>query len=464
MSKLTFWGATGCVTGSRFVLEIDEKTLLIDCGMFQGAKKNRLRNWEPFPIDPRNVDKVFLTHAHIDHSGYLPKFCKSGFKGKIHCTHATRDLCRILLHDTAHLQEEDANWANKRGFTKHKPALPLFMVEDAEKAMKHFRPYHYGEDFFIGENVRVKFKDAGHILGSAFIDIKRINGHQSSKILFSGDFGRPDRPVLREPQQVYNIDYLILESTYGDRLHHDISPYENLASIINKSVEKGGVLVVPAFSVGRTQALLFAIRELEEEGKIPVIDVFMDSPMAISATEVFKKRTNDLNLSARKLILEGKKIFHPQKLQVCQSADQSKSINGVKNNAIIISASGMAVGGRILHHLANRLPNPENTILLIGYQAHGTRGRSLLEGNKTVKIHGQHVAVNAQIESTSGFSGHGDYYEILAWLMAFNKQPKKTFLVHGEAESSYVMANKIREELGWDVEIPEYGQSFDIEF
>ncbi len=464
MAKISFWGATDTVTGSRFLLEIDDKRFLVDCGLFQGLKKNRLRNWDPFPIDPASIDNVLLTHAHIDHSGYLPRFCRENFNGQINCTHPTRELCEIMLRDSAHLQEEDAFWANKRGYSKHKPALPLYTMEDAEKTLKFFKPLHYGQDFFVKDDVRIKFKDAGHILGSSFIDIKRVNGAESKKILFSGDFGRPDRPVLREPDQVYNVDYLVLESTYGDRLHDDIDPWDGLAEVINKSIKRHGVLVIPSFSIGRTQALLFTLRELEESGKIPEMDIYMDSPMAINATKVFEERINSLNLTARKLVLQGKKIFRPKNLHVCKSVEDSKAINNVSEKAIIISASGMATGGRILHHLAQCLPDRNNTVLFIGYQAVGTRGRTILEGKETIKIHGREIPVRAKIENISGFSGHGDYLEILAWLSAFNKPPQKTFLVHGEEQASLSLAEKIKELLGWDVVIPEYGQGFDLDF
>ena len=464
MSSITFWGAVKTVTGSRFLLEIDGQKSLVDCGMFQGPKKNRLKNWEPFPVNPAEVERILLTHAHIDHSGYIPRFCHENFKGKIHSTHETKALCDIMLRDSAHIQEEDARWANKKGFSKHKPALPLYTLEDAEHALSLFKPYHYGEDFYLNDSVRIKFKDAGHILGSAFIDIKRLDGKNSKKIVFSGDFGRPDRPVLREPVQVYNVDYLILESTYGDRLHEDSDPYEDLTRIINESVKRRGVIVIPAFAVGRTQTLLFALRELEEDGKIPELPIYIDSPMAIATTKVFDEEVTGFNLTARKQILAGKKIFSPKNLHVCQSVEESKSINAVKEKAIIISSSGMATAGRILHHLAARLPDRQNTVLLIGYQAEGTRGRSILEGNPTVKIHGQQVPVNAKIENISGFSGHGDYSEILAWLMAFNKAPEKTFIVHGEEKASHAMAEKIREKFGWNVILPEYGQTYEIDF
>ncbi len=465
MAKLTFWGAVGTVTGSRFLLEIDAAKYLIDCGMFQGPKADRLRNWEPFPVDPAEIRRVFLTHAHIDHTGYLPRFCRGGFNGEIHSTHATRDLCEVMLHDSAHLQEEDARWANKRGYSKHSPALPLYTVKDAEYAMKFFKPLHYGYNFYLNENVRIKFKDAGHILGSSFIDFKRENNADSKKILFSGDFGRPDRPVLREPVQVYNVDYLVLESTYGNRLHdEEFAPDEELAEIIIESTKRRGVLVIPSFSVGRTQTLLYAIREMEQDKRIPELPVYVDSPMAISATKIFEKHINDLNLTARKKKLAGEDIFRPKNLHICRTVEESKKINSVAEKAIIISASGMVTGGRILHHLAYRLPDARNTVLFIGYQAQGTRGRAILDGKPEVKIHGAQVPVRARIESISGFSGHGDYREILAWLMGFNKKPKKTFIVHGEPEASAALAQKIKEMLHWNVEVPQYGQSFELEF
>lgn len=464
MSSITFWGAVKTVTGSRFLLEIDGQKSLVDCGMFQGPKKNRLKNWEPFPVNPAEIVRILLTHAHIDHSGFIPRFCHENFNGKIHSTYETKALCDIMLRDSAHIQEEDARWANKKGYSKHKPALPLYTLVDAELALSFFKPYHYGEEFYLNDSVRIKFKDAGHILGSAFIDIKRLNGKNSKKIVFSGDFGRPDRPVLREPVQVYNVDYLILESTYGDRLHEDSDPYEDLTRIINESVRRRGVIVIPAFAVGRTQTLLFALRELEEDGKIPELPIYIDSPMAIATTKVFDKQKTGFNLTARKQILEGKKIFFPKNLHICQSVQESKSINAVKEKAIIISSSGMATAGRILHHLAARLPDRQNTVLLIGYQAEGTRGRAILEGKSTVKIHGQQVPVNAKIENISGFSGHGDYSEILAWLMAFNKAPEKTFIVHGEETASKTMADRIREQFGWNVILPEYGQTYEINF
>ena len=462
MSKLTFYGATETVTGSRFLFEIWGHKFLIDCGMFQGKKENRLKNWETFPVSPKGIDRVFLTHAHIDHSGYLPRLHRDGFSGSIHSTHATRDLTEILLKDSAHIQTEDAHWANKKGFTKHQPALPLYRVKDAERVMTKFQPLYYGEDFYLADQLRVKFKDAGHILGSAFVEFKTRHGSESRKVLFSGDLGRPAAPILRDPVQVFNVDYLIVESTYGNRLHEQNSAKEDLARVINQSVKRGGILVIPAFAVGRTQTLLFDIRELEDQRKIPTLEIYVDSPMALNATDVFEKNKGDYDLEAKVLELNGKRILEPRKVTFARKRKQSKAIDEVKSNAIIISSSGMLVGGRILHHLVKRLSNPKNTLLFIGYQAEGTRGRAILEGQPTVKIHGQQVEIGAKVEMISGYSGHADYNEILAWLMGFNRPPEKTFLVHGEPESAAALADKIRSVLGWQVVIPKYGDSFEL--
>jgi metallo-beta-lactamase family protein len=463
MAKITFLGATGTVTGSRFHLEIDGKNLLIDCGMFQGPKDLRLKNWEDFPVSPSRFDYVLLTHAHIDHSGYLPKFVKEGFCGKIICTQATAKLCRLMLKDSAHIQEEDAKWANKKGFSKHSPALPLYTAEDAEKAIELFQPIYYGDHFNISENTRLKFHDSGHILGSALIDIKTKTSDRSRKILFSGDLGRPEMPVLNDPAQVYNVDYLILESTYGNRLHESSDPISDLARVIRESMERNGALVIPAFSVGRTQTLLYLLRLLAEEKKIPSLPIYVDSPMAIETLQIFEKHLPDFDLSARVQKLEGKDIFRPLNLHLCPSVEDSKKINTIKSGCIIISASGMITGGRILHHLAQRLPDQNNTVLLIGYQAEGTRGRTIMEKKETVKIHGSEVPIKARIEMIDGFSGHADYNEILAWLMPFNITPKTTFLVHGERDASSSLAEKIKQNYQWKVNVPQMGESFELE-
>jgi len=461
MARLTFYGATGTVTGSRFLLEIKDLKLLIDCGMFQGPKENRMRNWEPFPVPPAEISAVLLTHAHIDHIGYLPRLCRDGFSGPIICNHATAELGKIMLRDSGHLQEEDAAWANKKGFSKHSPALPLFTVEDAEACLEQFSSFHYGDHISLNGDIRLKLRSAGHILGSSFIDIKVTDQDgNGKKILFCGDLGRSAQAILRDPVQVYNIDYLVTESTYGNRLHDDIAFYEELIRIIKESVERGGVLVIPSFAVGRTQNLLYILRELEESGRIPILPVYIDSPMALEATSVYERQIPNQNLRSRVQTIMGKKVFRTANLHICDSRRKSKAINEIKSRAIIISSSGMITGGRIMHHMEQRLPDTRNTILFVGYQAHGTRGRAILEGNETVKIHGRQVPVKAAVESVSGLSAHADYNEILAWMMGFNRAPKKTFIVHGEPEASASLSDKIYERYEWDCAIPEFGESY----
>lgn len=463
MATLTFLGASKTVTGSRFLLDIYGKRLLVDCGLFQGAKDFRRKNWENFPVPPASIDAVFLTHAHSDHSAYLPKLCKDGFAGNVYCTHATRDLCEIMFYDTAHLMEEDARWANKKGFSKHKPALPLYTAQDAERALKRFSPLHYGEDLFLLDDFRVKFKDAGHILGSSFIDMKSTRNNQTKKIVFGGDFGRPDRPILKNPVQAFNVDYLLIEATYGDRAHDDGNPYDEIARVINEGVKRGGGIIIPSFAVERTQEVLYVIRELEEAGKIPELPVYVDSPMAIDATAVFEKHIADQDLASRVLTIKGKQILRPKNLQFAKSVEQSKAINTPKGQAIIITASGMATGGRVLHHLRKRLRHRENTILFVGYQVMGTRGRRIVDGQKTIRIHGQEIPVKAHVECLDVFSAHADYNIMLAWLMGFNRPPEKTFIIHGEQDACESLAGKVRDRFNWDVAIPDIGESFELE-
>jgi len=462
MPSLTFLGATGTVTGSRFLLKTNSKQYLIDCGLFQGLKELRLRNWEPFPVAPDTIDAVILTHAHIDHTGYLPCLVKNGFHGPVYATTATTDLCQIMLPDSAHLQEEDAAYANKKHFTKHSPALPLYTGEDAKKAVSLFKPIPYGSVLNLDDGVSLTFRDAGHILGSAFVDIRLQNDGKELRLLFSGDLGRPNQPILRDPHTVFSADYLVIESTYGDRLHGSADTKKEVARIINESIERGGVLVIPSFAVGRTQELLYTIRELEETNLIPHLPIYVDSPMAINATQIFIKNKQDYDLESKVLELEGKAILQTAKLHFAQTQQQSKAINAINNRAIIISASGMVTGGRILHHMFNRLPNPKNTVLFIGYQALGTRGRTILEGAESVKIHGQYVPIRAHVENISGFSAHADYNEILAWLASFNNAPRKVFIVHGEPEQSRSLGDKIRSQFNWATETPEYLSRFEL--
>jgi len=464
MPQLTFFGAAGTVTGSRFLLEIKEMKLLVDCGLFQGPKENRLKNWAPFPVAPAEVDAVILTHAHIDHIGYLPRFCRDGFSGPIVCTHATAELGKILLRDSGHLQEEDARWANKKGFSKHDPALPLFTVEDAEACLEQFTPFHYGESIPLSDHVRLKFRDAGHILGSALVDIKTsFAGRAPRKILFCGDLGRPARAVLRDPTQVYNVDYLVLESTYGNRLHDDASFYDEFVRVVQESMVRGGVLIIPSFAVGRTQTLLYLIRELEEAGKIPVLPVYVDSPMALEATTVYEKQIPSQNLRTRLLTIRGKRVFRTGDLHLCNSRKKSKAINEVKSHAIIISASGMLTGGRVLHHLQRRLSDEKNMVLFVGYQPEGTRGRAILDGASSTRIYGEQVPVRAGVANITGLSCHADYNETLAWLMGFNNQPDMTYIIHGEPAASRSLADKIMSTYDWEATVPTLEESFLID-
>lgn len=464
MIRLTFLGAAGTVTGSRHLLERDDHRILVDCGLFQGPKQNRLKNWDPFPVEPDSIDAVLLTHAHIDHIGFLPGLVKEGFTGPVYCTRATADLAGILLPDTGHLQEEEARWANKKGYSKHRPARPLFTEEDARAVLPLLHPVDYGEHFRPISGIRGKYRDTGHILGAGFLDLKSEQRSQGRKIVFSGDVGRPLDAILRSPVSAYNADYLVMESTYGDRLHEKDFNVRELERVVNESLERGGVLVIPAFAVGRSQTLLYVLRELEAAGRIPPVPVYLDSPMANQALHIHRSHIRDLNLVCREQFLEGIRLFHPEKLRLSVSREDSIAINQIEREAIIISASGMCTGGRILHHLKQRLPDERNTLLFIGYQAEGTRGRTLLEGRETVRMFGREVPVRARIECIEGFSGHADYRELLAWLMGFNREPERVFLVHGEPASAQALSGHIRQQFGWDVTVPAEGDQVLLDF
>jgi metallo-beta-lactamase family protein len=464
MTRLTFLGAAGTVTGSRHLLEVNDKRLLIDCGLFQGPKKNRLKNWEPFPVEPSTIDAVLLTHAHIDHIGFLPAIVKDGFTGPIYCTKATAELAAILLPDTGHLQEEEAKWANKKGYSKHKPAKPLFTEEDARDVLQYLKPVDYGEHFEPAPKVRAKYRDTGHILGAGFLDLKTEGLNGSRKIVFSGDLGRPTDAILRPPVAAYNADYLVMESTYGDRLHKQEFSEDELARVVNESMERKGVLVIPSFAVGRSQTLLYVLRELELAGRIPEVPVYLDSPMANSALTVHRRHIRDLNLVCRTKSISGVQLFHPKRLRLSVTRNQSMEINDIQSGAIIISASGMVTGGRILHHLKERISEERHTVLFIGYQGEGTRGRAILDGAETVRMFGQEIPVKAKIERIEGFSGHADYNEMLAWMMGFNKAPERVFLVHGEPEASEAMAGHIRKHFKWDVTVPKEDDHVLIDF
>jgi len=444
--ELTFLGATGTVTGSKYLLRCGAKQILIDCGLFQGLKQLRLKNWAKLPINAAAIDVVILTHAHIDHSGYLPLLVKNGFSGKVYCSSATRDLCEILLPDSAHLQEEDARYANKRGFSKHTPALPLYTKEDAQNALELLTAIDFERDVDLGDGVSIRLSANGHILGSAFV---RIQYHNRS-ILFSGDIGRPNDILMQAPTPIRQADYLVLESTYGNRRHDPADPMIKLAAIINQTAQRNGIVLIPVFAVGRAQELMYYIYLLKSAGTIPDIPVFLNSPMAVDATEIFSKHRGEHRLTPAQVSA----LCHSA--HMVNSVEESQRLNEIAGPVIILSASGMASGGRVVHHLKAFAPQPNNTILFAGFQAAGTRGAAMLDGVDSIKIHGEYVPVRAQVEFISNLSAHADYAEILAWLGGFDQPPQTTFITHGEPVAADAMRHHIEERLHWQVVVPDY--------
>ena len=459
MATIQFLGAAGTVSGSKFLVDTGETRFFVDCGMFQGPKRFRLLNWEKSPVALDSVNHVLLTHAHLDHSGMLPALVRDGFKGHIWTTPVTTELCEISLLDAAHLQEEDARFANKMSFSKHKPALPLFTTADAEMAIERLKAVEYEKPTAISEDTSVRFLDAGHILGSAIVEVSG-RGQAPMRIVFSGDLGRYDSLILRDPASVEEADYLLVESTYGNRIHPPKEPIDDLASIINETARRGGMTVIPAFAVGRTQTLLYLLRDMKEKNAIPDLPIFVDSPMARRVTNVFCRHIDDFDEEAKAVFHKtGKCPILSDNMEFVHTKDESQKINDIRYPAIIVSASGMATGGRVLHHLKYRLPDPRNTVIFVGYQAVGTRGQLLRDGARSIKIHGEQVPVRAQIRNIEAFSGHADYVEILRWLGKFRKPPRMTFVVHGEEESSRALAAEIEKNLGWKTHIPEYLES-----
>lgn len=457
MTYLEFLGATRTVTGSRHLVEVDGYRVLVDCGLFQGLKELRLRNWDPFPVDPATIDAVILTHAHIDHSGYLPKLVKEGFGGKVYATPATAELARIMLPDSARLQEEEADYANKVGSSKHRPALPLYTEREANDALRLMVSVNYRKRVNLTKKLSFQFINAGHILGSSFVRMALEMPDGSEKtILLTGDIGRYNEPIIHDPTPIEEADYVVLESTYGDREHPDLDVRETLARIVNETVARGGHLLIPAFAVGRTQTLLYHLRALEEEGRIPSIPVYVDSPMAASATRLYLNHKEEHDLEMKDLMDDRRNPLAPKRFNLARTRQESKSITDLEESTIVISASGMCTGGRILHHLRRRLPDERNTVLFVGFQALGTRGRRILDGEKEIKIFGEMIPVRAKVEILENLSAHGDYHEILRWLGGFRRAPKKVFLVHGEPEAAESLRRKIVEQFGWNVSIPEY--------
>jgi len=496
ISSLTFLGAAGTVTGSKHLLEIGGRRILIDCGLFQGLKELRLRNWAPLPVDAASIDAVVLTHAHLDHCGYLPRLVSAGFRGRIFCTPATKDLCTLVLPDAAHIQEEDAREANRHGFTKHHPALPLYTIADAARALGQLQPVGYdrpvalfgststrgeldgsavqtrresGGGSELAAGLTVEFINAGHLLGSAYARIRA--GDRT--LLFGGDLGRYDRPVLPDPTPVTEADVLLVESTYGDRVHERDDNGERLASIVRQAAQRGGKLIVPSFAIGRVEEVLYWLKRLEEERRIPVLPVYIDSPMAIGALQFYSSRLNELDADlavdahflpsgSRPGGLRKVAAFATGRLTVVASPQQSADLVASRQPAIVIASSGMATGGRVLRHLAATISNPKNTVMFVGYQAAGTRGRQLVDGAGEIKLLGRTYPVAAQIERIDSMSAHADSGEILRWLSNFRRPPRITYLVHGEPRALDALARRITADLGWPVHIAAHQERVDL--
>lgn len=445
--ELKFLGGAGTVTGSRYLLSDDHHRLLIDCGMYQGVKTLRRRNWAPFPVAPATINAVVLTHAHIDHSGYLPALVKHGFKGKVFCTRATHDLCKVLLPDAGFLQEEDARFAKRKGFSRHNAPEPLFTERDAWEALKHFESAHYHETIEPVRGTEVRFTPAGHILGSSCVHVHHRGSDRT--VVFSGDVGRQHDVIMRPPEPIDRADILVCESTYGDRLHEVTDLEAVLTEIVTTTAGRGGTVLIPAFAVGRAQMLLYLVHKLMHENRIPKMPVFLNSPMAIKATEIFMHHHKEHRLTPEQCRLID------DNTEYVRTVEDSIELNSKRYPCIIISASGMASGGRVLHHLKTLLPNPRNTVLFAGFQAPGTRGDALVHGADKVKIHGEYWPVKADVHNLDALSAHGDYAELLDWLGQGQLSPEKIYVTHGEPLASDLMRKRIEERFGWEAEVPD---------
>jgi metallo-beta-lactamase family protein len=449
---LRFLGAAGTVTGSKFLLTAGDRRVLVDCGLFQGLKQLRLMNWQPIPVDVRGIDAVLLTHAHLDHSGYVPALVREGFRAKVISTPGTHALCRILLPDSGHLQEEEAGYANAKGYSKHSPALPLYTETDAWKSLDHFSPVDFGAKVDL-DPITAQFLQAGHILGASLINIE-INSPRRRRILFTGDLGRPAHPILRAPAPPPAADVIVIESTYGDRIHDDAASLKRFEDAISKTLERGGVVIIPSFAVDRTEVILHELARLRDAGRIPGAPTFVDSPMALAALRVYEEAIARGSPEIRTDIAHEKSFFNNQDLTEIKTVAGSIELNSKSGPMIIISASGMASGGRVLHHLKQRLPDRRNTVILVGFQAAGTRGRSLADGAPMVKMLGDYVPVAAEIVDVPGFSSHADQREILDWLKLAPVRPRIVYIVHGEPPASEALRARITQELGWNAVVP----------
>ena len=458
MATLQFLGAAGTVTGSKYVLEAGGERLMIDCGLFQGPKELRQRNWDPLPVPPASIDWLVLTHAHLDHVGYIPRLVKEGFAGEILATGATVELTRLTLPDSGHLQEEDAEYANRKKFSKHSPALPLYTEEEAIKSLEKLRAIDESKPLELSPHFSLRFFRAGHILGARSIEVtvRENPSADGCRVLFSGDLGRYHQLIIREPAAADGADFLLVESTYGDRLHPADDYRARLAEIVEATAARGGTVVIPSFAIGRTQELLYLFRQLVAEGKMHSTPIHVDSPMAIDVTDIYRRHHEDHNLETTELEDEGRKPFAPPEVHFDRTREESMALNAVRYPIIIISASGMATGGRVLHHLERCLPHHRNTVLFVGYQGAETRGHTIQSGAPTVKIHGQEVPIRARVETIENLSAHGDYSEILQWLGHFPKAPSETFIVHGEPGPAESLRQKIAGQLGWNGRVANY--------
>jgi metallo-beta-lactamase family protein len=466
LASISFWGGVGTVTGSKYLVDTGKVRVLVDCGMFQGLKKLRERNWQEPPFDPRSLNAVLITHAHIDHTGYLPRLVSQGFHGPVYCSLGTGDLLKILLPDAGRLQEEDADYRNRHKLTKHAPALPLYTEKDAFAALELIKPVpNTGEALQVAAGLRASFRIAGHILGSSLVLLEIDNAGADGKgrrVLFSGDLGHYDQPIIRDPVRPPSADYLLVESTYGDRLHDPEDPKVALARIINDAAKRNAPVLIPAFAVGRTQEIIYLIRELEEEKAIPILPVSVDSPMAAAATVAYAKRKEEHDEEYASVLAKQQHPLRTHSMITASSRQESKNLNEARGARVIISASGMMTGGRVLHHALRLVPDPETTIVFVGYQSAGTTGRRILDGEPEVKILGQWIPVRARLAKIGGFSAHADWKEVLHWLDGMEGVPARTFLTHGEPEAASAMASHIKEKFGWNVQVPQYGDQFEL--
>jgi metallo-beta-lactamase family protein len=465
--SIAFMGAARGVTGSRYLIEANDTKILVDCGLYQ-EREFQSRNWEPFRCSPDELHAVLITHAHLDHCGLLPKLVNEGFKGRVYCTPATADITKIILLDSAHIQEEDAAYKKKRHIREGRkgpfPEIPLYTTADAEATFPLFNKVEYDNTIEIGPGIEATFYDAGHVLGSSMIRLRIIQGEEKRSIIFSGDIGRWDRPMLEDPRMFRYTDYIVMESTYGDRLHEDNKDIsDELEDIVKSALAAGGNIIVPSFALQRAQEILYYLNMLLMEKRIPAMDVYLDSPMAIRITEVYKSYADLFDSEMKELIRQKRSPFDFPGLKMVETVDESKALNAIKGTAMIIAGSGMCTGGRIKHHLINNISRPECTVLFIGYQANGTLGRYILDGAKTVRIHGQQYTVRARIQQVQGFSAHADRDDLLKWLSKLKVHPKRIFITHGESNSADQFSKLLNESTGYETMVPNYGTTVRLE-